>query len=358
MSDTPAPTPSLQWELGTAYELFISLYVMHMPEHFGVRASWAAGVRSRIPATERKLLEEIIPFTGFPLGWIHTLPGEKDAISALWALKQLPPAERLPRLLNLECCESEWEKVLLGITQRGKWEASDLEVLKGMAHKETARKLKEADMICFLDRWAKPAELGEGFLTALHAFHQAFFEEEEQRVRPVLQAGLERARQMAGRLSVEALLRELSQGVQLGDLLEAKNLVIIPAYWTTPLILYLPAREDTMLFFFGARPLGMPAIPGEMVPDSLLRALKALADPTRLKILYYLTQDELTPSELARRLHLRAPTVTHHLGELRLSGLVNVSIKGQEKLFRARSEALDGLVGNLNDFLRTRKSGD
>jgi DNA-binding transcriptional ArsR family regulator len=200
--------------------------------------------------------------------------------------------------------------------------------------------------------------LGEGFLTALHAYNQAFFEEEERRVRPVLQAGLERARQMAERLSVEALLRELSQGVQLGELLEAKSLVIIPAYWTTPLILYLPASEDTMLFFFGARPLGMPAIPGEMVPDSLLHALKALADPTRLKILYYLTQDELTPSELARRLHLRAPTVTHHLGELRLSGLVNVTIKGQEKLFRARSEALDGLVVNLNDFLRTRKSGD
>jgi DNA-binding transcriptional ArsR family regulator len=41
-----------------------------------------------------------------------------------------------------------------------------------------------------------------------------------------------------------------------------------------------------------------------------------------------------------RRLHLRAPTVTHHLAELRLSGLVNVTYKGQDKLYRTREESL------------------
>ena len=65
------------WDSGTAYELFISLHVLHEPDSFGIRPSYAAGVRSRIPAVERKLLEDIYPFSGVPLKWLHSLPAPK-----------------------------------------------------------------------------------------------------------------------------------------------------------------------------------------------------------------------------------------------------------------------------------------
>ena len=94
--------PALSWESGTAYELFVSLYVLHKAEEFGIRPSFAAGVRSRIPAAERKLLEDIVPFFGLPFKWIHDLPAPRDAITALWALKQIPPAERMIKLLRLD----------------------------------------------------------------------------------------------------------------------------------------------------------------------------------------------------------------------------------------------------------------
>ena len=41
---------------------------------------------------------------------------------------------------------------------------------------------------------------------------QAFFEQEEQRVGPVLRAGLEHAQQLAEHMSVSDLISELSQG--------------------------------------------------------------------------------------------------------------------------------------------------
>jgi hypothetical protein len=43
------------------------------------------------------------------------------------------------------------------------------------------------------------------------------------------------------------------------------------------------ARQDqaTMLLLFGGRPAETGLVPGELVPDAMLRALKALADPTR-----------------------------------------------------------------------------
>lgn len=111
-----------------------------------------------------------------------------------------------------------------------------------------------------------------------------------------------------------------------------------------------------MLFLFGARPAGMSATPGELVPEGLLRGQKALADTTRLKILYYLSREELTPSELSRRLHLRAPTITHHLSELRLAGLVNLTVRGQEKFYTARREALRATCENIDQFLDSEQS--
>ena len=79
-------SPAIIWDFGTAYELFISLHVLLAPNLFGIRPSYAASVRARIPAAERKLLEEIYPFLGVPLKWLHELPAPKDAISALWSI--------------------------------------------------------------------------------------------------------------------------------------------------------------------------------------------------------------------------------------------------------------------------------
>ena len=363
MTETNAIAPQIHWDFGTAYELFISLHVLHEPDYFGIRASWAAGVRSRIPAAERKLLEDVYPFTGPPLAWLHTLPAPKDAISALWALKQIPTSERMIKLQRLDETVAhksaedtekyaKFRDTLLGIASSGSWKPEDAEFLrkiwgkKGMVSKKGA--LERA-----LDWWSRPEELGDGYLAALQAYYQAFFEEEEKRVEPVLKAGLERAQELASHMTLEELFLELSQGVQLDEDFRTKKLVIAPAFWTTPLIFFEKLDEDTMLMLFGARPSDMSAIPGESLPDGLVRSLKALADPTRLKILFYLSHESLTPSELARRLQLRAPTVTHHLSELRLASLVELTFKQDEKRYAARMQAIESTFGNLTSFLKS-----
>lgn len=342
---------TLLWDIGTAYELFVSLSVLHKTEQHGLRPSWAAGVRSRIPPVERKFLEEVIPFLGCcPAPWIYRLQGSKDAINAIWALRQIPAERRMIEMMGVE----RWDKpeirdIVLKITAQGSWSNRDLAAFKALfeeKHEET----KGIDK--FLDWWARPDEFGEAMVNALQAYHLAFFSEEEKRVAPILQAGLEWAQERAKHLSVSDLIVELSQGLRL-DEMKVKELVIVPAFWTTPLVVMDEIDDDTGIFMFGARPATMSAIPGELVPDGLVQALKALADPTRLKIIHFLTHEELTPSELSRRLSLRAPTVTHHLGELRLAGLVNLRMRGQEKLYSARPEGIAGAFGTLQEFLKT-----
>src|SRR4030067_2325449 len=91
--------PKILWDWGTAYDLFASLHVLHHPEKFGVRGSWAAGVRSRLSPVQRTALEDAQGlFFNNPLAWVHSLPETKDAATVLRTLDQLAPAERLPEL--------------------------------------------------------------------------------------------------------------------------------------------------------------------------------------------------------------------------------------------------------------------
>ena len=350
-ADLSAADTTLSWDVGTAYEFFVSLYVLHEPEYYDLRPSWAAKIRSRIPTTERTFLEEALVFIDFPIGWLYRLPQPKNAITVLYALQQIPPAKRGRVVFDLDAGIRPESNCLLEIAERRGWNKSDLaNLLPIMAN--YGHRVEEQALIKFLNWWVRPDDFGNMLLSALQAYYQAFFEQEEKRVRPVLEIGLEHAKQLATQLSISDLIAELSQGVRYTEEI-GKELILVPTYWMTPLVHLGEINKEQKMFMFGARPATMSAIPGELVPDGLLISLKALADPTRLKILCYLNQEELTPSELSRRLNLRAPTVTHHLKELRLAGLVNLTLHGQERLYRARLEALDAMQGDLKEFLKT-----
>jgi len=55
-------------------------------------------------------------------------------------------------------------------------------------------------------------------------------------------------------------------------------------------------------------------------------------------------------------LRLRAPTVIHHLNELRLAGLVHIMIlEGGEKRYTPRLEAISAMYSDFRDFLAIQK---
>ena len=96
---TSGPKPIIHWDWGTAYDLFASLHVLHHPEKFGLRGSWAAGVRSRLTAPQRTILEDAQElFFSSPIAWVSAVPEPRDAATALWTLGQIraSPALALP----------------------------------------------------------------------------------------------------------------------------------------------------------------------------------------------------------------------------------------------------------------------
>ena len=114
--------------------------MLHRPATFGVRPSWAAGVRSRLPAPQRDFLEKVLSFLPVPLSWLYLLPAEaKNAAGALHALAQLPAAERLPSLLINADTPIEAITVLRNTTLRQTWTSAEQEVLRAALLKGTIK---------------------------------------------------------------------------------------------------------------------------------------------------------------------------------------------------------------------------
>jgi DNA-binding transcriptional ArsR family regulator len=216
--------------------------------------------------------------------------------------------------------------------------------------------IKTRDVQKMAEVFLDPAAFGERLLKVLQVYYQVFFAEEEERILPALKEGLLIAQKQAAIQPIPELLEDLSHGVKLENIDSYKKIILTPSYWTTPLIFFNNPQADELLVVFGCREDHQNLVPGEYVPETLVMGLKALADPTRLRILYYLNQGATTPSSLARRLRLRAPTVIHHLNNMRLAGLVLVTLTSNgERRYSLRQEAIEDTYKQLNMVINPEK---
>lgn len=353
--------PEFIWDIGTGYDLFTSLDVLHHPDRYGLRGNWAAGVRSRLPAKKRELLHDVVKNSVvWAIPWLARLPeSHKDAAAVLRVLADIPAAERLHTLTSCYLMPPQ-KDLLYRVAAQGQWDETDLETLRDIykeMHRKEGKKKKIADdgVRTQLDTWANPVKFGEGYLAALQTYYDVFFKEDEQRILSGLQETVERAQQLTAALTLPELLEELSQGLQFdyADLGTVQRVRMVPSFWTTPLSLFMRLDEsnEEWIFLFGGRPANVSLVPGEVVPELLYQTLKALADPTRLRILRYLSAEPLTPAELARRLRLRPPTVIHHLDALRLARLVQLRLGHEGRRYAARREAVKLACEMLEDYL-------
>ena len=343
------------WDWGTAYDLFCSLRVLHEPGHYGLRPSWAAGVRSRIPTEYRMILEQVHGFLFIPKEWIFDLPankdGSKDGDTVLWHLGQLSPEDRLINLVEGSGVPQPVVDILRGIILKKYFESSDMDFLRE-AYPPEKGKPRTKVLQSMVDLFSHASETGNRYIDSLKSYQLLFFAEEEYRIRTFLTDVVADAKTLASQLRLEDLIESLSRGVRIGIEPAIKQMIFVPSYWISPLVSFDRLSDDTAFFTFGGRPAEVSLVPGDVVPEGLLRSFKALGDSTRLRILKYLVQENITPTEISRRLRLRAPTVTHHLKVLRLAGLVYLTLEdGNERYYMARMEAIKEVIDVLDNFL-------
>ena len=87
--------------------------------------------------------------------------------------------------------------------------------------------------------------------------------------------------------------------------------------------------------------------------EELSLLFKALADPARLRILGLLAERAHAGHELADRLALTPPTISHHMRRLVAARLVDVAPDAQTRIYSLRTDTIRDLSGSvLNDQTR------
>jgi DNA-binding transcriptional ArsR family regulator len=74
-----------------------------------------------------------------------------------------------------------------------------------------------------------------------------------------------------------------------------------------------------------------------------VKALSALADPTRQRIVEMLAGGELSAGDIATRFSISRPAVSQHLKVLRDSGMVTVRGDAQRRIYALEASGLDEL---------------
>jgi DNA-binding transcriptional ArsR family regulator len=343
---------SICWNSGTAYDFYISLLVLHHATDFGLRPYWAAGMRQRLSDPQREFLERLASYASVPLDWISSLPEPKDALPVLSCAAKLAPADCFRALTLPPDTPPKVFEILERINKGGSATTLEKDYLKRTLSIRN-KYLKPAGLDNLLEAWKNTNNSNEQLLVALHEYYSAFFSEEETRIHSVLKSGLEHARELAERLPPNTLVEELSRGVHFEDVDTAQVLTLVPSYWSTPFVFHTNPSEGKTQIVFGCRPEFQSVAPGAETPNSLITALKSLADPTRLRILRHISGQPLTPTELSRLLRLRPPTVLHHLHMLRLAGLVAIRVsEGGEKRYAARAETINVIFSSVKDLLK------
>ena len=85
---------------------------------------------------------------------------------------------------------------------------------------------------------------------------------------------------------------------------------------------------------------------------------KALADPTRRRILELLRAGDMTAGELAEHFDISKPSLSHHLATLRNAGLVTDERHGQNIVYSLNTTVMQDLVGWFMGFGTIRKTGN
>ncbi len=81
---------------------------------------------------------------------------------------------------------------------------------------------------------------------------------------------------------------------------------------------------------------------------------KALADPTRRKILKMLREEDLTAGEIAEEFNISKPSISHHLSLLKQAELVLSEKQGQNVLYSLNTTIFQDVVQFFYDLQERR----
>lgn len=79
---------------------------------------------------------------------------------------------------------------------------------------------------------------------------------------------------------------------------------------------------------------------------------KALADPTRRKILELLKQRDMNAGEIAAEFNMTKPSISNHLSILKQADLVDSEKQGQNVMYSIKTSVIEDMLSMLSSFTK------
>ena len=81
---------------------------------------------------------------------------------------------------------------------------------------------------------------------------------------------------------------------------------------------------------------------------------RALADPTRRKILRLLNAGEMSAGDLAAHFAISGPSMSHHFNVLKSADLIRTRRNGQQIMYSLNTTVVQDLLATVLDLLRAK----
>lgn len=82
---------------------------------------------------------------------------------------------------------------------------------------------------------------------------------------------------------------------------------------------------------------------------------KALADPTRREIIFFLKGGSMTAGEIAEKFNISKPSISHHLNILKQAELVDDERKGQNIVYSLNTSVFEDVMRMLLDIFDVKE---
>ena len=135
-----------------------------------------------------------------------------------------------------------------------------------------------------------------------------------------------------------------------------------PSAYLGEFVSYIAYEPDLVVFFAApqlierspGRRLAPPTRAGDTTSgkqstEELLEAARALADPTRLRMIDVLLEGELYAQEIVGRLGVAQSAVSRHLAQLERAGIVTVDQRRGAKYYAVNPDRLEAMAGALSE---------
>lgn len=215
-----------------------------------------------------------------------------------------------------------------------------------------------------------PAALKERTLRMMRGTWEQVYRDEYAARLPVLREAARLARPAEGRgfgLAFTDLTGNRLPSPLVSELGNVECVTFCPSYHLGGFVSYIRYPPDLVIFFGATEliartsergqdqptPAALPvAAPenGRLADETLLEALRAMADPNRLRILDLLGDGELYAQEVVGRLGIAQSAVSRHLALLERAGLVRVRPRGGMKYYALDERRLAAVA----DAIRAR----